>query len=207
VVDNRTFRLTTAGAREWTRVRGTVRVRVRAWGAKARNVVLRVDGQRVAADSRAPYVLTWNSRRVRDRKHVLELKANSVDGRVAKRRIPLVVRNRPLRPRPVPKPKPAPVPPLAILGQSVTEGQAVEGLVLWRVFVQGRAERVDFVIDGVARGTDLAAPFTLGWDSSTEAPGSHTLTARVHGSKGKVVAATVTVTVPERPASAGSATP
>jgi hypothetical protein len=79
--------------------------------------------------------------------------------------------------------------------------------VLWRVFVQGRAERVDFVIDGVARGTDLAAPFTLGWDSSIETPGSHTLTARARGHKGKVVAATVTVTVAERPATVGSATP
>nr|MBA2461899.1 N-acetylmuramoyl-L-alanine amidase [Actinomycetota bacterium] len=39
VVDNRAFRLTTAGAREWTRVRGTVRLRVHAWGAEAKRVV------------------------------------------------------------------------------------------------------------------------------------------------------------------------
>ena len=81
VVDNRAFRLTTAGAREWTRVRGTVRLRARAWGARARAVVLRVDGRVTARDSRAPYAFRWNSRRVKDRKHVLELEARSVDGR------------------------------------------------------------------------------------------------------------------------------
>ena len=114
VVDNRAFRLTTAGAREWTRVKGTVRLRARAWGAKARSVVLRVDGRVAARDSRAPFAFRWNTRRVKDRKHLLELEARSVDGRVATRRIALVVRNRRLRPprpaRPVPTRAAAPHP-------------------------------------------------------------------------------------------------
>ena len=210
VVDNRAFRLTTAGARDWTRVRGTVRLRVRAWGAEARSVVLRVDGRVAARDARAPYVFRWNTRRVKDRKHVLELEARSVDGRIATRRIPLVVRNRPLRPaRPKPKPPPAPprIPPLAIVDQSVAEGQEVEGLVLWRVFVEGPAKRVEFSIDGVPRGRDLAAPYTLGWDTALESSGPHVLSVRVVGEKGKAVTAAVTVTVRERPASADTAAP
>jgi hypothetical protein len=210
VVDNRAFRLTTAGARDWSRVRGTVRLRARAWGAKARSVVLKVNGRVVARDARTPYAFRWNTRRVKDRKHVLELEARSVDGRVATRRLALVVRNRPVRPpRPKPKPKPAPpkTPPLTIVDQSVADGQEVDGLVVWRVFVQGRVARVEFSIDGTVRGTDVAAPYTLGWDTALETPGPHVLTARAVGPNGKAVTARVTVTVPERPASGGTAAP
>ncbi len=73
--------------------------------------------------------------------------------------------------------------------------------------MQGPAERVQFTIDGAPRGTDLAAPYTLGWDTSAEAPGPHVLSARVLGAKGKAVGATVTVTVPERPATGGTEAP
>jgi hypothetical protein len=208
VVDNRAFRLTTAGARDWSRVRGTVRLRARAWGAKARSVVLKVNGRVIARDARTPYAFRWNTRRVKDRKHVLELEARSVDGRVATRRLALVVRNRPVRPpRPKPKPVPPKAPPLAIVDQSVADGQEVGGLVVWRVFVQGRVERVEFSIDGTVRGTDVAAPYTLGWDTALETPGPHVLAARAVGPNGKAVTARVTVTVPERPASAGTAAP
>jgi hypothetical protein len=127
---------------------------------------------------------------------VLEVVATSVDGRVATRRIPLV------------KPKPAVVkvqPTLRILRQSVTEGEQVAGLVLWRVDVTGKPARVEFLVDGVLRGADVAAPYTLGWDSAAEAPGAHRLTARAVGKK--TVEATVTVTVPAPPESGGSATP
>lgn len=212
LVDNRAFRVTISGAREWTRVRGTLRLRVRAWGAKASSVVLRLNGRPVAMDRRAPYVFAWNTRHVRDRRHVLELFARSVDGRTATRRIPLVVRNRALpkrpAPRPQPRPQPAPaIPPLAIVDQSIEEGQNVESFVLWRVFVEGRVRRVEFLIDNVARGKDLAAPYTFGWDPSTETPGPHTLEARVQGKSGKIVAGTITVTVPAPPETGDTAAP
>src|SRR5918995_6531956 len=38
VVDNKTFALTSAGARAWTKVRRPVKLRVRPWGAKAREM-------------------------------------------------------------------------------------------------------------------------------------------------------------------------
>jgi bacterial leucyl aminopeptidase len=89
--------------------------------------------------------------------------------------------------------------PLTLTGMSVADGQEVTGLVLWRVDVRGRAERVEFVVDGVVRGTDVAAPYTFGWNASAEPAGTHRLTARAVGAK--TVEATVTVS------SAGSATP
>jgi hypothetical protein len=199
VVDNKAFALTSAGARPWTRVRGTVKLRVRPWGAKAARMTFLVDGRTRAVDRRPPFLFSWNAARAKPGKHVLEVVATSVDGRVARRRIPLVAAK-----RVVVKPKPPVTSPLLrILGQSVTDGQEVTGLVLWRVDVAGKATRVEFLVDGVLRGTDIAAPYTLGWNTAVEPAGPHRLTARAVGAK--TVEATVTVTVP--PAGAGTEAP
>jgi len=173
-------------------VRGTVRLRVRPWGAKAKRVVFRVDGRRQDVDSRAPFLFAWGAKRAKPGKHVLQVVATSFDGREAHLRIPLVVSHP--KPRPKPKPKPTPAPVLRIVGQSVAEGQTVSGLVLWKVETAGRSKRVDFFVDGAIRGSDLAAPYTLGWNTAVEAAGSHELTARASG-KGRSVEAAVTVTV------------
>ena len=143
VVDNRAFALTSAGARPWTRVRGPVRLRVRPWGAKAASMTFRVDGRRRAVDRRAPFVFAWNTKRAKPGKHVLEVVATSVDGRVARRRIPIVVAaarraSRSRRPR-------------RRCGSSArasADGQEVTGLVVWRVDVGGKAARVEFLVDG-----------------------------------------------------------
>ena len=202
LVDNRSFALTSAGARPWTKVRGPVRLRVRPWGAKARSMTFYVDGKRRAIDRRAPFRFTWAGKKAKPGRHVLLVVAESVDGRVAKQRIPVVV---PSKTKPRPRPKPLPPPPvLAIAGQSLADGQEVTGFVVWRVDVEGRGARVEFLVDGVVRGTDLAAPYTLGWDTSVEAPGPHTLTARAIGRT--TVERTITVTVAP-PASGGSAGP
>ena len=178
VVDNKAFALTSAGARPWTKVRGHVKLRVRPWGAKAATMTFLVDGRRRAVDRRPPFLFAWNAARVRAGKHVLQVVATSVDGRVAKRRIPLVAAK-----RVVVKPKPPVAPPLAILSQSVSDGQEVTGFVLWRVEVAGKPRQVEFVVDGVVRGADVAAPYTFGWNSDAEAPGTHRLTARAIGKK------------------------
>jgi hypothetical protein len=201
LVDNKTFAVTSAGARPWTRLRGTVRLRVRPWGAKAASMTFRVDGRRRAIDRQAPFVFTWSSKRARPGKHVLEVVATSVDGRSATQRIPLV------KPRPAAKPKPKPVAPLEVADQSVADGQQVSGLVVWRVDIRGRAAKVEFVVDGVVRGTDVAAPYTLGWNANAERTGPHTLTARAIGESGKRAEASVTVTVPEPQASGGTSAP
>lgn len=196
VVDNKTFALTSAGARPWMKAPERIRLRVRPWGAKAARMVFTVDGRTRAVDRRPPFLFSWSTTRAKPGRHVLRVVATSVDGRTAVRRIPVVV----YRPKPKPIPKPAPKPvPLAIAGQSVTDGQQVSGLVIWRVDVRGRAERVEFLVDGVVRGTDVAAPYTLGWNADAEPAGTHVLTARAVG--GKTVEATVTVT------SAGTAAP
>ena len=192
VVDNKTFALTSAGARPWTKVRGTVKLRVRPWGAKATRIVFRVDGHKREVDSRAPFLFAWSAKRAKPGKHVLQVVATSVDGRDARLRIPVVV-SRP-KPKPKPKPKPVPKPTFEVAAQSLSDGQQVTGLVLWRVDVTGPATRVEFWIDGTLRGTDLQRPFTLGWDTASEAPGEHSIEARAFGA-GRTATAPLTVVV------------
>ena len=79
--------------------------------------------------------------------------------------------------------------------------------VIWRVDVTGRARHVEFRVDGVVRGPDVAAPYTLGWNADAEAPGPHRLAARVVGKDGKAVEAAVNVTVPPPPPGSGTPTP
>ena len=200
VVDNKTFALTSAGARPWMLAPETIRLRVRPWGQKAATMVFSVDGTRRAVDRRPPFLFTWSTRRARPGRHVLEVVATSVDGRTATRRIPLVVPAPPPPKRKPPRPKPV---TLALTGMSVDDGQELAGLVIWRVDVRGRAERVEFLVDGVVRGADVAAPYTLGLDADAEEPGPHRLTARAVGANGKVAEAAVTATVPPRPAGTG----
>jgi len=200
LVDNKTFALTSAGARPWMPAPPTVRLRVRPWGQKAAKMVFAVDGRVRAIDRRPPFLFSWRSRRAKPGKHVLQVVATSIDGRTAVGRIPVVVQRS--KPKLVPKPVPVQV---AIVSQSVTDGQQATGLVVWRVDIRGRAERVEFLVDGVLRGTDVAAPYTYGWNASAETPGRHTLTARAVGKR--TVKQTVTVMVPAPPENDGTATP
>jgi hypothetical protein len=195
VVANKAFALTSAGARPWTRVRGHVRLRVRPWGAKAASMTFRVDGRRRLVDRRPPFLFVWNARGAKPGKHVLEVVATSVDGRLARKRLPLVVGA-------APKPKPALKPPvvqLRILGQSLAEGQEVSGLVVWRVDTAGKPEQVEFRIDGEVRGEDVQRPFTLGWDTATATPGEHVLEARAVGAEGREARASLRVVVAAPP--------
>ena len=204
VVDNKAFALTSAGARPWTRVRGPVRLRVRPWGSKAARMVFRVDGRVRSVDRRAPFRFAWNPARAKPGRHLLEVLATSVDGRVATRRIPLVVADRRVV-RPKPKPRPTPVATVRIVSQSLTEPS--NGLSVWRVEAAGPIARVEFVVDGEVRGSDVAAPYTFGWSPAAETPGQHVLTARAVGKNGKTVQASISATVPAPPETAGTAAP
>ena len=103
-VANRDFALTTSALRAWQKVKGTVRVRANVRGAKTHGVGLYVDGRVVSRDRSAPYTVRWNSRKVHDGRHWITLAAVASDGRVAKRRLPLVVTNHVVT-KPKPKPK------------------------------------------------------------------------------------------------------
>ena len=65
----------------------------------------------------------------------------------------------------------------------------------WLVDTSGSVARVEFVVDGLVRGTATAAPYAYDWDTSGETPGQHALTVRVVGRDGGIVEQSLTVTV------------
>jgi hypothetical protein len=194
-VANRAFALTTSAIRPWQKVKGMLRVRARAWGARTTGVGLYVDGRVVSRDRSSPYTLRWDTRRVHDGRHRVSLIATSVDGRIATRSLPLVVSNH------VPRAKPKPTPPPQITAANVADGQTVSGVVDWRVHAIGPVARVDFLVDGTLIATETREPWTAVWDASAATPGRHTLTVRAVTRDGQRAVRTATVTVAAPPPS------
>src|SRR5215211_4161452 len=115
-------------------VAGMLRLRARIDGGKPRQVLLYLDGARVDHDTSGPFVFSWNSLRVPNGKHVLELRVTSRDGRTARKRLTVTVVNP------------------AIVSQAVTDG-------VWSVVTRGRVDHVEFFVDGVAVAKAANAPF------------------------------------------------
>ncbi len=196
-VVNHDFALTTSALRAWQKVKGTLRVRASVRGATTHGVVLYVDGKAVSRDRSAPYTVRWNSHLVGDGRHWVTLAAVATDGRVAKRRLPLVVSNR--RPHakkhaPQPPPKPKPLPAPQVTAQNLADGQSVSGVVDWRAHTIGPIARVEFVVDGSVIATSTAEPWATSWDTATVAPGAHTLEVRAYTKDGRRGVLTIGVT-------------
>lgn len=199
-VANRDFALTTSQLHAWQRVHGTVRIRANVRGAQTTGIGLYVDGKIVSRDRSAPYTLWWSSRRVHDGRHWITLAAVATDGRVAKRRLPLVVLNHPVvkkkAPKPKPKPKPAPkaLPAPQVTAQNIADGSAVTGVVDWRAHTIGPVAKVEFVVDGTVIATSTREPWAATWDTATVAPGTHALEVRAYTEDGRSAVLAVTVT-------------
>ncbi len=200
-VSNLDFELTTSELRAWQKVQGVVRIRASVHGAQTTGIGLYVDGKIVSRDRSAPYTLWWNSRRVHDGRHWVTLAAVATDGRVAKRRVPLVVQNHPVvkkkvppKPKPKPKPAPKPLPPPQVTAQNIADGSAVTGVVDWRAHTIGPVARVEFVVDGTVIATSTSEPWATTWDTSTVTPGPHALEVRAYTNDGRRGVLAVTVT-------------
>ena len=209
-VVNHTFALTTAGVRDWQRVKGVFHIRANVTGARTTGIGFYVDGKVVSRDRRAPFTLAWNTHRVGDGGHHITLAASAVDGRVVRRRLVLVVRNRPIvKPRPKakaktkPKPTTAPLPPPA---QSIVDGSTLGGVVDWQAHTSGPIARVEFVVDGKLVATDRSEPWDFSWDTTTVADGAHRLEVRDYTRDGRRGVTAISVTT-SQPAPAPPAPP
>ena len=160
VVRNRPLVVRASAPRE---VAGVLRLPAGVAGGKARKVLLLLDGKRIDHDTSRPFAFTWNSARVENGRHVLELRATDRFGRTASKQLAFSVVNP------------------AIASQAVTDG-------VWSVQTTGRVERVELLVDGQPLTTLTAAPFS--WRLEGLAPGEHTLTARAHGPNGSVAEGT-----------------
>lgn len=140
-----------------------------------------VDGVVRASVAQAPYTWGWDTSLERNGRHVLTVRAVGLDGRTA---IATVVVESSTPPAPPPQ---VTLPPLPDpLSGAVTIAPQLSG---------GPAARVELWIDGTVVQTATAPPWTLTWDTSTVAPGQHTLAVRVVGPRGRAAAAVTRVTV------------
>jgi N-acetyl-anhydromuramyl-L-alanine amidase AmpD len=167
-----------SGLRPNQEVAGTVKLQALAAGAPPRRVSLRIDGREVDHDTSTPFAFQWDTTRVADGKHVVEIVAQA-RGVVARSRVAVVVANV----------------PLTVSLRGVADGQQVSGLVQLGVDVTGALARVDYLVDGQPLSSTTAAPFTATWDTINVTPGAHTISARAVTSGGRTGTAIANVVV------------
>ncbi len=167
-------------------VRGTgVQIQVSAIDDRSMHrVEYFVDGVSVGTDSSPPYVYFWNSKTVSNGTHTLSVVARDTAGNLgASAPITVTVDND------------YTAPTVAIT--SPANSASVDGLVsieadatdnLW-------VTKVEFFLDGTLLVSDTSAPYGVSWDSSQEASGSYTLTAKAYDAENNVATSSVTVTV------------
>ena len=163
-------------------VGGSVTVSAGVSGTHAVSVALVVDGRVVARRTKPPFVFHWNTRGAATGPHQLVLRARARDGRVARAVVDLVVAH-------------DAAPQAQIVAESPANGATVSGLVPWNVQIVGPVRRVEFFVDGERRHVATWLPFTFLWDTTKEAPGTHTLLVRGVRPDRSAATATITVTI------------
>jgi N-acetyl-anhydromuramyl-L-alanine amidase AmpD len=149
-------------------------------GEPADHIDFLVDGRMRDTEHAAPYAYggaLWDTTRDTNGRHVLSIRAVAADGTTASSSIVVYVKN----------------PPIRITALTVTDGQTVSGAVRLEARVRGTPLRVEFLIDGVLRDAEAAAPYAFGgavgsWDTTRETPGPHTVTVRAIGPTQRQVA-------------------
>ncbi|OGY26408.1 MAG: hypothetical protein A2Z42_04560 [Candidatus Woykebacteria bacterium RBG_19FT_COMBO_43_10] len=134
-------------------------------------------------DTTSPYTYSWTTTSVSDGSHSIVAKAYDAAGNLSSVSADVIVDNT----------KPS------VTVTSPSNGSVVSGDTAINVsaFDSGsNVTRVEFLVDGVVKAQDTAAPYSYIWDTTTYANGSHTLTANAWDAAGNYsVATTVTVTV------------
>jgi hypothetical protein len=161
-----------------------VRLRASIRNGPARSVAFLVDGRVAARRTRPPFAFSWNGARAAEGFHVLALRVYAADGRTARRAVTVMVAHA----------------KAAIVSESLSAGQTVQGQVEWSVKVQGAVRRIEWLIDGKLRWTSKSLPFVFRgkgalWDTTRETPGPHQLTVRVVAASGATSELTIPVTV------------
>jgi N-acetylmuramoyl-L-alanine amidase-like protein/Big-like domain-containing protein len=163
--------------------KGTLDLTADVTGELVSQVQFLLDGEPLATVTEPPYTLQWNSAYVANGRHVLAVRAIGEDGRVAYASVVVYARN-------------AATPPPLVTSIGLDDGATVSGTVqLTPVLAGGPVARVELWVDGTVVETATAAPWTLAWDSSTVAPGTHTVAVRAVGPRGAASAKVIVVTV------------
>ena len=155
------------------------------------NVQFRLDGNNLgAADTSAPYSVSWNTTGASNGSHTLTAVATAVLGlQFTSNAVTVTVSNGP----------PPDTTPPAVGITSPASGQTVQGTVTVAADASDNVgvAGVQFLLDGAALGAeDTSAPYSVAWNTGAAANGSHTLRAAARDAAGNVAtSAAVTVTV------------
>ncbi|AKJ03805.1 subtilisin family serine protease [Archangium gephyra] len=153
-----------------------------------------VDGTLLGTDTSWPYSFSWNTLTVASGSHTLTARATDSQGNVATS-TPLGVTVDNAAP--------------AVTLTSPASGATLNGVISLQAEASDDVgvTRVEFLWDGGLVGSDTTAPFGVDWDSTTQADGSHVLTARAYDATNKVTtSAAVTVTTSQIPSAVYDAT-
>ncbi|MEO8403979.1 MAG: Ig-like domain-containing protein, partial [Chitinophagaceae bacterium] len=136
-------------------------------------------------DLTAPYSVSWNSTTITDGNHTLTARARDAAGNITTSAgvIVNVLNNAPDTQAPV-------VSLTAPAAGTVSGTLNVTATATDNTGVSG----VQFLLDGVNLGAeDVAAPYSVSWNSTTIADGNHTLTARARDAAGNITTSTPVV--------------
>ena len=122
-----------------------------------------VDGRVVYTDHTWPFSfhrdIGWDTRTVTNGRHMLTVRAYGTYRYRVRKRIPVRVANPPLR--------------LRVIG--AVSGGAVQGILRLGARANASVDRVVLYADGKLVSRDSTAPYTLVWDTTAQAEGSHEL--------------------------------
>ncbi len=147
-------------------------------------VEFRVDGALVGNCAAAPYTASWNTSLATIGDHTITATAFDRAGNSSSATIRVTVPD---------------VTPPAVTIASPASGAVVYGTVSISALASDAGsgiDRVDFAVDGTPVGSAASAPYTVTWDTSTVAEGTHLITATAYDKAGNQGTATIPVTVP-----------
>jgi subtilisin family serine protease/spore germination cell wall hydrolase CwlJ-like protein len=142
------------------------------------------DGNLAAADTTAPFAITWDSTTVTPGPHSLTAKAYDAAGNTStSAAVSVTVFD---------------VTPPTVAITAPAAGASVSGSVAISASASDNAgvTRVDFFFDGTPIASDFTVPYAITWYSAAVAPGAHSLTAMAYDAAGNsATSAAVSVTV------------
>jgi hypothetical protein len=159
-------------------------------------VQFKLDGANLGAeDTAAPYSVSWNSTGASNGSHTLTAVARDAAGnRTTSSPVTVTVSNGP----------PPDTTPPSVAISSPANGATVSGTISVTAGASDNVgiAAVQFFLDGTFAAEDATAPYSVSWDTTTAANGSHSLRATARDAAGnQTTSAPVTVTVSNAPTS------
>lgn len=148
-------------------------------------VDLLVDGVVVASDASAPYGATWDASSAAAGTHTVAAVAHDAAGNTQGASVSVT------------RPAPGDTTPPTVSFTAPANGASVSGTV--QVLVAATDDvavaKIELSVDGTLKSALTAAPWSFGLDTSTLAPGNHTLGVKAYDAAGNSASAQLSVTV------------